>query len=57
MVYFVCHKLKIKYYESHLHAYVVENVADIQVVDHRCHFISITLIVFLCLCILFSVME
>ena len=35
-VYFVCHNLVVKYYDSHLHAYAVENGTDLQVINHRC---------------------
>jgi len=35
IVHFVCQKLAIKYYDSHLHAYVVKTGTGLQVVDHR----------------------
>jgi len=35
-VYFVCENLNIKYYDCHMHAYVVEKGAGLQVVNHRC---------------------
>jgi len=36
MVYFVCQNLQVKYYDSHLHAYVVEQGEGLHAVDHRC---------------------
>jgi len=35
-VYFVCQNLLTKYYDSHLHAYVVETGTGVRVVNHRC---------------------
>ena len=35
IVHFVCQNLAIKYYDSHLHAYVVKTGTGLQVVDHR----------------------
>lgn len=34
-VYFVCQDLLIKYYDSHMHAYVVEQGDSVRVVEHR----------------------
>jgi hypothetical protein len=36
MVYFACQDLRILYYDSHMHAYVVEQVNNIRVVQHQC---------------------
>ena len=36
MVYFVCQNLQVKYYDSHLHAYAVEQGEGLHAVDHHC---------------------